>query len=1165
MKKLNCTFRPRAAHGQNASTRKPIVIRMNVHLLLLVTLLFSLCHAMRGQELAGTFSGTVTDTSGAVIPQATVTIVLNGTGGQSRVVKSNSSGNFTATNLPAGTYTITVSIANFQTFSDHNVVLNVAQTRTVNAQLQVGSENQTITVEDNPVAVDTESSSQAGTISGTQLRELELVNRNFQQLVTLQPGVVNLLGDQPGFGGINSVSSISVNGARTTANNWSVDGADINDSGSNATLLNIPSVDAIQEFTLERSSYDASFGRSGGGQVLVATRSGTSSFHGSAYEFVRTANTNANTYFNKLADLPREPDHYNNFGFTVGGPIFIPHVYNADKKKTFFFWSEEWRKITSPSSNNVPAPTTAELAGTFFETPTQYAATVAAVGANCVSSYDPATGVAVANPSCYSANSKVYLSQIFTKNPANYTTVNAANNFTYGSQLTSFSTLDNFRQDLVRVDHYFNDKLHFFARGMQDDAPSNLPTGLWGGSNYPGVVNVAIDAPGKNVVANLTWTISPKMVNEVEFAYSQGTIKGALSGAANSSTVLSALTNNLANPDPYGRIPSVNILDASVTGVSQGSAPYFERNLDRNIFDNFSVTLGNHTLRAGVTAQQMLKTEDAAEGDPSFNFNTWGDFLLGDATQYTQASRDVVPDLQFWNTEAFIQDDWKVNHKLTVNLGLRWTRFPSPSDAKNTLTNFDPLVYQAQLAPALDAFGNFVPGQAYTPATYANGLIFPKGAACTAAQAISAQVTCSPYGSTVNPNYNWNFGPRVGFAYNPFGQGTTVLRGGFGIFFDRTLDGIWEQNAFGDPPLVQTTTIVNASFDNPLGAGTASPPALGPNQLTTTGNPVFKVPSYADFNLSMEQQLAPSTVLEIAYVGSISRHMLGELDLNMPTLAVRQGNPDSYLNNIRPYLGYSDFHTRLPIFTANYNSLQVSLNHKTKNATVGIAYTWSKNLTDQSEDRGVASSYTYNPKLDYGNSALNEPQIFIANFVYKFPFMREQHGLTGHVLGGWEISGITTFNSGLSLTTSQVTDPFACVTDTATENQCAAGTYPGGLGINNPNADIFARPDQVSPVHLTKTQTQWFTTNSFTTAQGHFGSAGVGNFLSPGVERIDLGLLKNFRFSQRISLQMRAEAFNIFNHTNFAGIDTGLADGTFGQATSAHIPRTMQFSGKMYF
>jgi Carboxypeptidase regulatory-like domain len=1163
-----------AVAGSVAFSKKTGLTTKSSWQLLLMMLLLVLCPLTQGQELAGTFSGTVTDTSGAVIAHATITITLNGVGGISRVVESNEAGNYTATNLPAGTYTITVSDPKFERFTDQNVVLNVAQKRTVNAELRVGTESQTVTVEDSPVAVDTESSSQAGTISGMQLRELELVNRNFQQLVTLQPGVVNLLSDQPGFGGLNSTSSISVNGARTTANNWSVDGADINDSGSNSTLLNIPSVDAIQEFTLERSSYDASFGRSGGGQVLVATRSGSNAFHGAVYEFVRTANTDANSYFNNLNGLPRAPDHYNNFGFTLGGPLYIPRVYNTGKNKTFFFWSEEWRKITSPTTNNVAAPTAAELAGTFYESPTQYAATVAAVGAGCVSSYNATTGVAVANPSCYSANAKVYLTQIFSKFPANYTTINPQTGFTAGSSITSYSALNNFRQDLVRVDHYFNDKLHFFARGMEDFAPSNLPTGLWGGANYPGVVNVAINAPGYNVVGNLTWTISPKLVNEVEFAYSQGTINGALSGVASSPSVLASLTNQQAYSDPYGRIPSVTILDSSVTGVSQGSAPYKERNLDRNLFDNFTATLGNHTLHAGITFQQMLKNEDGGGGNPNFQFSTWGDFLLGNVALYTQSSRDIVPDLQFWNTEAYVQDDWKATHRLTVNFGLRWTRFPAPGDVNNTLTNFDPLTYKATAAPALDSTGNFVPGQAFTPATYANGLIFPQGSACSAAQAISLQVTCSPYGSTVNPNYNWNFGPRVGFAYTPYGDGKTVLRGGFGVFFDRTLNGIWEQNAFSDPPLVQTTTIANASFDNPLKVGSAAPPNLAPNALTTTGSPTFKVPSYAAFNLSVQQQLASTTVLEIAYVGSVSRHLLGELDLNMPTLATRTENPNSPLNNIRPYLGYSDFHTRLPIFTANYNSLQVSLNHRTtRDLTLGIAYTWSENLSDQANDRGTANTYTYNPKLDYGRSALNQPQIFIANFVYKEPFFLQQHGLTGHLLGGWELSGITTFNSGFSLTTSQVPDPFGCISDSSTANGCAAGTYPGGLGIQGPNYDIYPRPDQTSPVHMSKTRTQWFSTNSFTTAQGHFGSAGVGNFLSPGMERIDLGLMKSFKIGERSNLQLRAEAFNALNHTNFVGpngaanggIDTGLGDGTFGQAISAHMPRTMQFSGKLYF
>ena len=1155
------------SHGIPHSQKRFRFQRGGRHIAALIFALAALLIApgcARGQELEGTLTGTVTDPSGAVIPHAVVTLTLFGEGMGTRVVVTNADGNYTATNLPAGTYTLTITAKGFATVTQKNVILNVAQQREVNARLSPGSETQTVVVQENPVAIDTATPAEAGTIDGTQVRELELINRNFEQLVTLQPGVVNNLGDEPGFG-LNSGSAISVNGARETANNWSVDGADINDSGSNATLLNIPSIDAIQEFTLERSSYDASFGRSGGAQIVVATRSGTRDFHGSAYEFVRTEDTNANLYFNGVAGLPRSPDHYNDFGFTVGGPVIIPHVYNSNRKKTFFFWSEVWRKTSEPTSNDVPAATPSELAGTFATTPTNYAATVAAVGSQCVSAYTAltaTTGSATANPACYSSNAKIYVAQIVSKNPANFTSV--SNGFTYGYALAGYSTLNNFRQDLVRVDHYFNDKLRFFARGMQDDVPESLPTGLWGGSNYPNVVNVAINAPGKNVVANLTWTISPKMVNEVEFAYSQGTIKGALSGQANSPSLLSSLSNNYAYTDPYGRIPSVSVLDGSVTVVSQGSAPYFERNLDRNIFDNFTYTMGQHTLRAGFTTQQMLKTEDASEGNPAFNFNTWGDFLLGDSVQYSQASRDIVPDLNFWNTEAYVEDNWRASHNLNINLGVRWSRFPSPGDSKNTLTNFDPLVFKASEVPALDASGDFVGGQAFTPATYANGLIFPQGGACAAAQAISSQVTCSPYGALVNPNSNMNFGPRVGFAYTAFG-GKSVLRGGFGVFYDRVLDGIWEQNAFGDPPLVQTTTIDNTKFDNAVGAGSAAPPNLAPNALTTTGNPTFKVPSYTDFNLSAEQQLNNKTTLEVAYVGTASRHLLGELDLNMPTLSTRTANPSAQLNNIRNYLGYSDFHTRLPIFTANYNSLQISLNHRSRDLQAGIAYTWSKNMTDQYNDRGVANTYTWDPRLDYGPSGLNEPQIFVANFVYKEPFFSEQHGLPGHALGGWELSGITTFESGSSFNVFQYPDPYGCVTDASTANGCESGTYPGGLGIDGPNYDILARPDQVAPVHLVKNGLNWFDTSAFTPAVGHFGSERAGSILGPGLEKIDLGLMKNFHFGERTSLQMRAEAFNVLNHTSFSGVDNGLGDGTYGQATSAHEPRIMQFSGKLYF
>ncbi len=1086
------------------------------------------------QEIAATIAGIVTDPSGAVIPDAAITISQNGTNGSTRTVKTDHSGNYLATNLTAGTYTIRISAPGFKEYAADNVILFVAQKMTVNAPLQPGAANETVTVQSSPVAVDTESSAQAGTISGTQVRELELSNRNFEQLVTLQPGVVSGLGDEVGFG-LNNTTSLAINGGRQDANNWSVDGADINDSGSNSTLLNVPSVDAIQEFTLERGSYDAGFGRSGGGQVLVATKAGSSAFHGDVYEFFRNNVLNANTFFGNQTGTPRGIERYNDFGFTLGGPLYIPRVYNTGKNKTFFFWSEEWRKESVPTTGSQPAPTQAQLNGII-------SGQVANAPAGCVT-YNAALNQSTINPNCYSKNSAVYLANVFDKFAAN-------NN---GSYQFTYSALNNFRQDLVRIDETISDKLHFFGRAIQDEVPQNFPLGLFdGNANYPFIVNAAVNAPGENVVGNLTYTISPRFVNEAEVAYSQGEIVSVLSGVANSPSVLSQLTNNAAYPDPYGRIPSVSFTGGNIVGVSQGSAPYNERNLDRTFFDNFSATLGNHSVRTGFTISQLLKTENASSGNPSFQFNTWQDFLLGNVATYSQANRDTVPDLHYFDTEAYVQDDWKLSRRLTLNLGLRYSYFPSPTDAKNTLNNFDPQLYNPRLAPALDpATGQFLPGQAAIPATYTNGLIFPSGAACTQAQAISPGVTCSPFGGRVNPNSNLNFAPRIGFALDPTGAGKTSLRGGYGLFYDRSLNGIWEQNAFSDPPLVQTSTVENTRFDQPLaGAAVVS---LSPNSITSTGNPSFRVPSYADYNLSVQQELSPSTVLEVAYVGSYGRHLIGEEDLNQPTLAARFANPNAYVDAIRPYQGYSFFKARIPAFASSYNSLQVSLNHRvTRGLTLGIAYTWSRNLSDQSVDRFVANTDTYDPRLDYGPSSSNTPNIFITNYVYQLPFFTTQHGVEGKVLGGWELSGITTAEDGQSTTVTQSVDPFAAA-------------FPGGLGIATPDYDIAPRADQIAPVQLLKRQAQWFSTSSFAVASAHFGSARNGIFLGPGYQNWDLGAIKNTAITERYRFQFRGEFFNAFNHTNYEAINTVLGSSGFGTVTSTHLPRRIQLGAKIYF
>jgi hypothetical protein len=1160
-------------------------------------IVLSLSPMALSQELAGTLTGTVTDASGAVVANATIVVHSEETGADVRTVTTSDTGGFNITNIPAGRYTVTVKNQGFETFLAKDVVLNVAEKHTLDVQLKTGNTTVQVEVTAENVQIQTTTAEESGTVTAEQLTGLALNNRNFEQLVLLQPGVSNQLGDEPGFG-LSSNTVISVNGAREGANNWTVDGADINDSGSNGTLLNTPSVDAIQEFTLERSNYDASFGRSGGGQVVVATKSGTNQIHGSAYEFNRNNYYNANTFENRQSidssgytpgaggdGTPIE--RYNDFGFTVGGPIEIPKLYHPAKDKTFFFWSEEWRKASTPGSTVITVPTAGQLNGVFTTAQIQTGQTspVAVAPAGCVTT--AGTGAKetwTINPSCYSQNAAAYLKTIMAPFPPNSGT----------NQLDeSYSQLNNFRQDIVRLDQNVGDRVRVFARFMQDSVPENFPFGLWGTANYPGADVISLNAPGRNIVGNATMNISPKVVNEVEFADSWGAINAALSGAENSPSFTSQLTGKTAFPDPYGRAPNVAI--AGYTGLTNGNGPYFERNIDKNVFDNLSIQHGNHTIRLGATAMWMTKTENATAGFATFNFSSavngndaFANFLLGQADSYTQPSKDTIPHLDYTNFEAYVQDDWKVTPRLTLNLGIRYSYFPSPSDSNHTLVNFDPALYNPANAPTIltttsTPNGNFAAGNA---ATYANGLIFPTGTTCTTAKTIAPLATCSPYGSGVNPNSNNNWGPRLGIAWDPLGNGKLAIRGGYGLFYDRTLNGIWEQNAFSDPPLVQTTSITNNGtsslnlFDN-FQAGTAAGAPLGPNALTTTGAgglnqpPTFKVPSYQDYNFSVQSEVMPNTVVEVGYVGTKGTHLLGDIDINQPTVATRLANPGVGINAIAPYIGYGEITSRAPVFTSNYNSLQASLNRRLSHGLmVGVAYTWSKLLTTNPLDRALLNYDTYSLGQSYGASLLNTPQILVINYDYQLPFYRDQKNAVGRVLGGWELSGIVNFQTGQSQIVFQESDPWSLVTTTNSTQACTISAtttscplYPGGIGLPNGSINQGLRADRVPGVSISgpKTPGEYFNTAAFTDAVGHFGTAAPGVMQGPGFQRWDTSLFKNIKFGERAALQLRLETFNTFNHGSPNSIVTDVDNPAFGKVNGYHIPRNVQVGAKVNF
>ncbi|HEV2176849.1 MAG TPA: carboxypeptidase regulatory-like domain-containing protein [Terriglobia bacterium] len=1103
------------------------------------------------QNITATISGTVTDPSGAVVPNATITLHSNDTNNDVRTVQTDSTGVYSAALLPIGNYTVTIKAAGFQDYVANHVVLHVGDHLALDAQLVPGAVTQEVTVNATATPVQTSTAAQSGTVTGTQIRELQLNNRNFEELVTLQPGVASSLPAVVGFG-IENIDAISVNGARPSANNWTVDGADVNDTGSNFTLLNVPSVDALSEFTLARGTYDAQYGRSGGGQVNVVTKSGTSDFHGSAYEFVRNDVFNANDFFVNSAGGSTPPFKYNDFGYTIGGPIYIPGHYNTDKSRTFFFWSQEWRRTRTPGTNIFQLPDPTNLNGTF--TGLSAPLNTAAAPAGCITS-TPETGgtfTGQISPACFSHNASVYLQNVFSK-----FTPNAAGN----QLIVPESALNNYRQEILRLDQKITNKVQVFGRAIQDNVPTTEPGGLFAGGGLPGISSTATNAPGRNFVAHVTMQLSPNIVNEAAFNYSWGAINSNITGLLDSGSFASALNlSGFPFTDPYGRIPTVSI--SGIQGVNGPVSPYHERNIDKEVYDNVSLTRGNHAIRTGASFQYLRKTENASSGEASFTFDgvaygnpAFADFLLGDSEFFSQASRDTIPDLKLPDLAVYVEDDWKVRPNLTLNLGVRYERLSTPTDANKILDNFDPALFNPANVPQLDANGNFVAGQAINPFNYANGIIVNQSG-CNPSLYFEAPVsgfgpTCSPFGNRINPNYN-TFAPRIGFAWDPFHNGKTSVRGGYGLYYDRTLNGIWEQNTFVNPPYLGTDfaapTAPVDNFDNPL-QGAFIP--LGPAPLHGTGTPAFKTPYNQQWSFSVQREIVPNTLLEVAYVGNTGTHLLGIFDENQATLAARTAAPLANVNSVRPFVGYGPISVVAPQFSSNYNSLQVSLNRRvSQGLTLGIAYTWSKTLTNTPTDRSSAPFDTYNFAADYGPADFSRNQIFVANYVYDLPFYRSQQGLTGRVLGGWELSGITTFESGFPTTIFQFFDPF----DSA---------FPGGIGID-PSV-VTPRPDRLSNGAGPGTVAQFINTAAFTDSIGHFGNSGRGIITGPGLNNWDLAAIKNVKLSERFRGQFRAEFFNAFNHVSFNSFNNFTDSSAFGQLNGDFEPRIIQFGLKLYF
>jgi hypothetical protein len=1144
------------------------------------------CLGAHAQEVTGSISGTITDPSGAAIKGATVNLINIDRNATVRKVPTNSAGFYTATSLPLGTYTVQVVDAGFKTDSLTGLILHVDDKLTVNRQLSVGSSDQSVTVAADALNVNLEDATAAGLINGTQTRELVLSTRNYEQLLSLQPGVAFTgatdqiyLGPTNPLGGANTVA-FSVGGQRTSANNWTIDGADNVDRGSNLTLLAFPSVDAIAEFKTLRGIYSAEYGRSAAGQVNVVTRSGTNAFHGSAYEFFRNNILNANNYFNNLTGQIRPPLRYNDYGYTIGGPVAIPKIYNGHDK-TFFFFSQEFRRVITYSPVTVYVPTADERAGIF---PVAICATVSSAG-NC------GTSAGTTKLTTISPTAQAYLTDIYSKvplpNPAAGQDIHA---FTYNGR-----NIYNDTQEFVRIDQAFGEKVNVFYRLLHDSIPTQEPFGYGiGASGLPGVQNTQTKSPGTQQLGHITYVVNPRLLVDGGYAYSYGSIQSTpvgLAAQANSPDI----NPTLPYPTTLGVVPGLTF--TNLTNITN-SGIYNDYNRNHNVFGNVTKVLGNHTIIVGASFDRYQKTENATIGNAgTFNFTattaqlptatqalksaealyyqSFANFLTGTATGgYTQTSLARTPNLHANTIEAYVQDNWKATPRLTLNLGVRYSYFGQPTDSSGLLSNFLPSTYVAANAPTISSAGNVClttctvspglgTGQPNPNFDPLNGLVYVNPSVGHA----------SPYGDKVGHADNKNFGPRAGLAFDVFGDGKTSFRMGYGLAFDATLFGDYENNAFNNPPLSQAS-YTYTSLDNPAsGSGVAAAVSGLPSIYSESEH--FHTPYSQQYSVDIQQQFTPSLTLDVGYVGSHDTHLLGYIDINslpvgaakaagiLPAGGFLNSTQTNTANQIREFKGYGEMTADNTMFSSNYNSLQIAVKKRFKGKSlIDGNYTWQRLLTNSPADRSGAPQDRFNIAQEYGRSILDRTDYASIDFVYELPFYHEQKGLVGRLVGGWEVSGIVALDSGL---------PISVAASAGGTINGVTFADVGGLGIIGASP-AGLRPDQLFDSRQgtgLKTRTKWFNTAAFAApnaALGIPGNAKRGTIIGPGFNREDLGIFRNFRIFDDVNFQLRGEAFNVLNHTNLGPpAVTATTPTTFGTITSAREARILQIGGKLSF
>jgi hypothetical protein len=1142
-----------------------------------LVLALGLVPAVFAQTDTGSVRGTVTDQQGSAVTDAQVTITNTDTA-YSRSVKTDADGNYGFQSVPVGRYTLRVAATRgFQSFEEKNINLHVNDNLTLNAKLAVGATNETVEVEASPNQVELTTGELSGTIEGNQITELPLNGRSFTQLLTLVPGVSTDAGFSYDKKGLNGGADISISGGASNANLFLVDGANNVDEGSGRTILVYPSLDSIQEFKVERNSYNAQFGGAGGGVVTIVTKSGTNNLHGSAYYFGRNDLLDAKDPVLNAIDPKSKKNSIrrNDFGFSLGGPI--------KKDKVFFFVSEEWNRLIQGVVRTAHVPTPLQRTGDFSDSALDASfssgSTVGCLpigglhdpdptnpgGAFTASALTPGVIDVIPQGRQSTAGATIlntYLLPTLPKGAAGY---GCGTNWAKSIKQPTY-----FREDSVRGDINFTKTMTLMLKYTGDSwdfGPSAVGNSGWGADAGASNIQETWSQPGRIAVAKLSKVFGPTAVNDFQFSYSANRINIS---QANPSAA-QALNQVIPTFFPGGSAnnPPVWINGGGLPTI-WSFAPWTNR---EDLFawqDDFSKVVNRHTLRMGVIYSRNAKDQDNFSqkqgvtfgpggyngcknvGDPgcaaiAFTNTGYGpsDYILRNMG-FNWGEQNVIFKKQgrWTNFEAYINDDWKLTNRLTLNLGVRYSYLPWPYQANDELTVFNPSAFNPALGNAP------CNGLLYSPDLGSNPC--PAGTGGTAGP-----------NRAIQDNFHLAFAPRLGVAWDPTGSGKWSIRAGFGQFYNRDDIFVTDGTAGVNPPFVGSFTSVNGNgrfLDN-----TNQLPACTPNCFGTSlgvagiGQTTSSTAPYTlQYNLTVQHELWKNARFEVGYVGSRSENWTLKLDANAigpaGRLAFAQSNGSAAGNLLKP------FHVLttggIPFFThrgsGQYDSLQSAFSTRFhRNSIFQMTYTFSKTYADTllhvNNGGGNLVLDPFNTRAGYGLATINRPHIFSANVVYNLPTLQGNERLVRNVFGSWEVSSIVNVSSGSSYTPfiggiSNVNDPSG---------------IGSGAGVQLPNL-VPGQPCR----NPSFKGFQWINPNRYTLngfKLGTIGNAPIGDCLGPPTRTVDSSLAKNFKMTERVRVQFRIDAFNLFNHPQYG--NPGSTNIGFSAPNTAASPEFLTAGG----